>query len=37
MSLMLYCVDPSEQPAAYPVMSADLQEALGTIQRGAEE
>ena len=34
---MLYCVDPSKQPAAYPVMSADLQAALGAIQQGAEE
>ena len=34
---MLCCVDPSEQPAAYPVMSADLQAVLGTIQRGTEE
>ena len=34
---MLYCVDPSKQPAAYPVMSADLQAVLGAIQRGAEE
>ena len=34
---MLYCVDPSEQPAAHPVISADLQAALGAIQRGAEE
>ena len=34
---MLYCVDPPEQPAVYPVMSTDLQAALGAIQRGAEE
>ena len=34
---MLYCADPPEQPAAHPVMSADLQAALGAIQRGAEE
>ena len=34
---MLYCVDPSKQPAVHPVMRADLQAALGAIQRGAEE
>ena len=34
---MLYCADPPEQPAAHPVMSADLQAALGAIQQGAEE
>ena len=34
---MLYCVDPSEQAAAHPVMSADLQAALGAIQWGTEE
>ena len=34
---MLYYADPSEQPAAHLVMSADLQAALGAIQRGAEE
>ena len=34
---MLYCVDLSEQPAAHPVMSADLQAVLGAIQRSAEE
>ena len=34
---MLYCVDPSKQPAAHPVMSADLQAVLGAIQQGAEE
>ena len=37
ISLMLYCADPPEQPAAHPVMSADLQAVLGAIQRGAEE
>ena len=30
-------VDPPEQPAAHPVMSADLQAALGAIQWGVEE
>ena len=34
---MLYCVNPSEQPSAHPVMSADLQAVLGAIQRGTEE
>ena len=34
---MLYHADPSEQPAAHPVMSVDLQAALGAIQRGTEE
>ena len=34
---MLYCVDPTEQPVAHPVMSADLQAVLGAIQRGAEQ
>ena len=34
---MLYCVDPPEQPAVYPVMSTDLRAALGAIQRGAEK
>ena len=37
ISLMLYCVDPPEQSAVYPVMSTDLKAALGAIQRGAEE
>ena len=37
ISLMLYCADPLKQPAAHLVMSADLQVALGAIQRGAEE
>ena len=34
---MLYCADPPGQPAAHPVMSADLQAVLGAIQRGTEE
>ena len=34
---MLCYVDPSERPAAHPVMSADLRAALGAIERGAEE
>ena len=34
---MLYCADPSKQPAAHLVMSANLQAALGAIQQGTEE
>ena len=34
---MLCYVDPSERPAAHPVMSADLQAVLGAIQRGTEK
>ena len=37
ISLMLYWADPPGQPAAHPVMSADLQAVLGAIQQGAEE
>ena len=34
---MLCCVDPPEQSKGHAVMSPDLQVALGTIERGAEE
>ena len=34
---MLCCVDPPEQSKGHAVMSPDLQAALGTIERGAEE
>ena len=34
---MLCCVDPPEQSKGHVVMSLDLQAALGTIERGAEE
>ena len=34
---MLCCVDPPEQSKGHVVMSPDLQAALGTIERGAEE
>ena len=34
---MLDFIDPPKQPTMHPVMSADLQAALGAIQWGAEE
>ena len=34
---MLCCVDPPKQSKGPAVMSPDLQAALGTIERGAEE
>ena len=34
---MLDFVDPPKQPTMHPVMSADLQAALGAIQQGTEE
>ena len=37
ISLILFCVDPPIPSTAHPVMSPDLQAALGAIQRGAEE
>ena len=37
ISLILCYVDPSKRPAAHPVISTDLQAALGAIERGAKE
>ena len=34
---MLDFVDPPEQPTMHPVMSVDLQAAIGAIQWGVEE